>query len=146
MDLDRLADEALLGSPYRIENGVHPYDQQRAIAGLYEYSLLIWQRRGVIWDTARTALGYVGILRRSKGLQGGEIPLSWAYRAGPEEAHSWLRRFNRNLNHVVMYDTGLENSSLTLCVCVMAIAKIAESNGDPISIEEALQGFDRIGV
>ena len=32
MDLDRLADEALLGSPYRIENGVHPYDQQRAIA------------------------------------------------------------------------------------------------------------------
>lgn len=146
LNLDYLADRALFSSPYKLKEGVHPFDRQRAIAGLYDYSLLLWQRRGVIWDVAKTALGYVAVLRRSKGLNSSSFNLTWNYGTDPEDAHDWLFRFNRNLNYVVMYDTGLEIPSSVLCVAVVGIARIAEGKGDPISVAEAIQSFDRIGA
>ena len=146
LNLDYLADKALFGSPYKVEKGVHPYDRQRAIAGLYGYGLLMWQRRGVIWEPAKTALGYAAILRRSNGLGEGSLrlPPNPTTVAGPPDV--WLRRFNAALNHAITYETPSEIPVSRLCICIMAIAKIAESGGDSVSAAEAIQSFDRIGA
>lgn len=146
LNLDYLADKALFGSPYKVEKGVHPYDRQRAIAGLYEYGLLVWQRRGVIWEPAKTALGYAAILRRSNGLGEGSLYLSPNPNPDAKTPDAWLCRFNAALNHAITYETPSEIPISRLCICIMAIAKIAESGGNSVSAAEAIQSFDRTGA
>lgn len=149
--LTRLAEAHLFASPHRIASGVHPYDRASALATLFGYNLVAWQKGGDTISPARHALGALAVLWVAGGCCGLDTP----YLTGPSlspgfklhDASHWRHRLERSVCWLAT-DSGSNPAACLhfamIAVAIAAISRYAATNGEPVSRVGALEWLGRI--